>query len=816
MTYRRFAAGLFAAVWMVGCSSGGSNAECEVSADCPSGELCTDGQCAPICITTKDCSQGQVCTLQGFCVSDTRDRDGDGFAAEIDCDDTKRNVNPEAQEVPYDGSDNDCSPSTPDDDIDGDGWPNAFDCNDDLEEVHPQADEICDGLDNDCNEVIDDNPVTADTWYADTDSDGYGSDAITRRACAQPEGFVAEGGDCNDARADVHPEHPEVPGDEVANDCGDTDTALRVFITQRGGDNGKLTPLQRTSQQMEPIWHAEPDSLLQLTDVARSGSGTLYVADAKTGVYRWPSDDTPQQLAPASVDGLFYDHHQNSLLAAALGDADAAARVLEIHTDAVGDQSITEVASGLAADPAHAVRMLRRSGESSRTYVLFSHPAKLALWDSRRGTLRDVAYFPEPVVRAVPTRNGKMFVASQSGTIYRVAPWSGRIERVFSVPLPGPLNGLCPDVRGDDLLFTGSNALGTAIELYGTGNYASTLISESLQDIHGCTTNVLPDMDNDGYINRTLGGNDCRDDNRSIHPGVAEDPGGDGLDQNCDGLEGTDADGDGNASVATGGTDCNDTDPTEFYASNRITEDSACDVPRPRSCKEILEIFPRARSREYFIYPDGTAASEQFVYCEMGLAGGGWTLAANRGAGTDDNSESCFDVVEKQNLGTFFGEGCGSASSVGPNDSYAMSRDQRTKLDFSEYLVVQYKAGSLAVEDGFIIELKNSSQDLFPASTGTETEINLERACDIFRHVSQGDSACIEDPTWRYAATGTLQASCSGYTDNNLGGEYGLCASESNALGDAFNPQRAGENESKAWGRSSGNASDYHERIFVR
>ena len=33
---------------------------------------------------------------------------------------------------------------------------------------------------------------------------------------------------------------------------------------------------------------------------------------------------------------------------------------------------------------------------------------------------------------------------------------------------------------------------------------------------------------------------------------------GDGIDQNCDGLDGTDVDGDGFASVASGGDDCDD------------------------------------------------------------------------------------------------------------------------------------------------------------------------------------------------------------------------------------------------------------------
>jgi hypothetical protein len=36
----------------------------------------------------------------------------------------------------------------------------------------------------------------------------------------------------------------------------------------------------------------------------------------------------------------------------------------------------------------------------------------------------------------------------------------------------------------------------------------------------------------------------------------------DGIDQNCDGVDGVDGDGDGYASSATGGDDCDDASPT--------------------------------------------------------------------------------------------------------------------------------------------------------------------------------------------------------------------------------------------------------------
>ncbi|MCB9675695.1 MAG: hypothetical protein H6737_11295 [Alphaproteobacteria bacterium] len=122
------------------------------------------------------------------------DADGDGVFADVDCDDDDPSVFPGVIEQIYDGIDNDCDPSTPDDDLDGDGFVVAEDCQDLDAAISPGAEEDpYNGLDDDCD------PSTPDD---DLDGDGY------RR-----------GPDCADGNADIHPGQEEIYYDGLDNDC---------------------------------------------------------------------------------------------------------------------------------------------------------------------------------------------------------------------------------------------------------------------------------------------------------------------------------------------------------------------------------------------------------------------------------------------------------------------------------------------------------------------------------------------------------------------------------------------------------------------
>jgi hypothetical protein len=158
-----------------------------------------------------------------------------------DCDDEDPAVRPGAAEL-CNGRDDDCDgqvdegapTSTWYADADGDGVGGATatdacaapaghvattgDCDDSAATTFPGAREACNGADDDCDGQIDDGAPGTTTWYADADADSYGDPAVSRIACAQPAGFVADATDCDDAATGVYPNAIETC-DGVDQDC---------------------------------------------------------------------------------------------------------------------------------------------------------------------------------------------------------------------------------------------------------------------------------------------------------------------------------------------------------------------------------------------------------------------------------------------------------------------------------------------------------------------------------------------------------------------------------------------------------------------
>ncbi len=162
-----------------------------------------------------------------------------------DCDDERADTYPGAEET-CNAFDDDCDGSIDegvqstyylDADADGQGasdqafqsctMPEGYasndqDCDDTDPDVFLGAEETCNGRDDDCDTVVDDGVLL--TFHPDTDQDGFGTPDDGVEDCEPPQGWVANGEDCDDDNADAYPGAPEVCGDPDL-DC-DGETAL--------------------------------------------------------------------------------------------------------------------------------------------------------------------------------------------------------------------------------------------------------------------------------------------------------------------------------------------------------------------------------------------------------------------------------------------------------------------------------------------------------------------------------------------------------------------------------------------------------------
>ena len=93
-------------------------------------------------------------------------------------------------------------------------------------------------------------------------------------------------------------------------------------------------------------------------------------------------------------------------------------------------------------------------------------------------------------------------------------------------------------------------------------------LSSETDAIDDTVSNEIPDQDHDGVPAEE----DCNDEDATISP-LAQDSSIDGVDQNCDGVDGPDIDQDGLVDHVAGGEDCDDSDPQ----STTTTEDPDCD-----------------------------------------------------------------------------------------------------------------------------------------------------------------------------------------------------------------------------------------------
>lgn len=140
------------------------------------------------------------------------------------------------------------------------------DCNDAEPLAWTGAVEECDGVDNDCDGLLDDRdpdlaPDAVVTWYADSDGDGVGGE-LDFEACTPPAGYVALGGDCDDADPVRFPGAVDVADNGIDEDCSGAD---RTF-----DQDGDGVPDDEESDQ-----DSDGDGLPDLLDPDSDNDGVL-------------------------------------------------------------------------------------------------------------------------------------------------------------------------------------------------------------------------------------------------------------------------------------------------------------------------------------------------------------------------------------------------------------------------------------------------------------------------------------------------------------------------------------------------------------
>ena len=569
------------------------------------------------------------------------DFDGDGIEDSADCAPADATVHPGADDPFGDSIDQNCD-GADGVDADGDSYPaNAaegapnWDCNDSVATTFPGALEVIDGLDNDCDGDVDDG-----TSVSDDDGDGFCEegdcvgaalpgdcdDADPERSPADRDGdgvsTCDDPPDCDDLAADVHPGATEtcdgLDGDCVGGpmpseidqdldgqtgcegdcddtdvlvhsldvdgdgqtlcddppDCDDTDAAVTGAdadadgVTTCDGDcDDTLASVRPGVVEVCDGLDTDCDGVLPANESDGDGDGDPICSDCDDDQPALHSLDADQDgVSTCLGDCDDADPTQSPALLDPLGDG--------LDTNCDGVDGVDNDGDGLPQgvdcdDTAAALNDDDADGDGASTCDGDCDDGDPSAnlddvdfdgFDTCEGDCDDGAYGVNPSVLEVCD-----FVDNDCDGV-QVDEGDG----------DGDGSPLCADCDDGDAAYEGLDADGDGLSTCGPDGVADTedddcndvnpLIYPAALDPYsdGVDTNCDGvdgvDVDGDTWASVASGGADCDDGAAAVFPGAAETYG-DGIDQDCDGVDGLDADTDGYASLATGGEDCDDANP---------------------------------------------------------------------------------------------------------------------------------------------------------------------------------------------------------------------------------------------------------------